>query len=359
MSSEAYKSRRKRGVAEMPRRRRPIAALLGFLACALAVLGAGAQTPPEVARISFQIATGPVAGSYFPVGEALARIISYPPGFGRCEDDVNVCGPVGLIASARASEGPMANIAAMRSGRVTSALIQGDLASLAYQGAGPFQSSGAFKDLRVLAKLQSETVHLVVATHARVKRLSDLKGKRIGIDAPSSATNATARLILAAAKLNVAKLKLSFQSPDQAAADLKSGKLDALFVIGTAPLRVVDDLLRRGSARLVAIDGNAITAWLKRQPSLMSTNLPEGAYHGSKATRTLAVVALWITTARLPDDVAYSLTRALWNPANRSELDGLGPVAASIHRDGSLESSPIPQHVGAAKFYQDAGRLQN
>lgn len=343
----------------MQRRRRPIAALLGFVACALAALGASAQTPPEVARISFQIATGPVAGSYFPVGEALARIISNPPGFGRCEDDVNVCGPVGLIASARASDGPVANIAEVRSGRVASALIQGDLASLAYQGAGPFQSAGAFKDLRVLAKLQRETVHLVVATHARAKRLSDLKGKRVGIDAPSSATNATARSILAAAKLNVAKLKLSFQSSDQAAADLKSGKLDAFFVIGAAPIRVVDDLLRRGSARLVAIDGNAIAAWLKTQPLLMSVDLPADAYHGSKATRTLGVVALWITTAKLPNDVAYSLTRALWNPANRGELDGLGLVASSIRRDGLLESSPVPLHAGAAKFYQDAGRLQN
>ncbi len=340
-------------------RRTPNAAVFGLLACALAVLGASAQTPPEVLRISFQIATGPVAGSYFPVGEALARIISNPPGFGRCEDDVDVCGPVGLIASARASDGPIANVAAIRSGRVASALIQGDIAALAYEGAGPFQVVGAFKDLRVLAKLQSETVHLVVATHARVKRLSDLKGKRIGIDAPSSATNATARAILTAAKLNIAKLKLSFQTPEQAAGDLRSGKLDAFFVIGAAPVHVVDDLLRRGSARLVAIDGAAIAAWLKTRPLFMSVVLPDAAYRGSKATHTLAVAALWVGTAKLPDNVAYSLTRALWNPSNRNEIDGLGPVAASIRRDGLLESSPIPLHPGAAKYYQDAGRLQN
>ena len=263
-------------------RRTPNAAFLGLLVCALAVLGASAQTPPEVLRISFQIATGPVAGSYFPVGEALARIISNPPGFGRCEDDVDVCGPVGLIASARASDGPLANMAAIRSGRVASALVQGDVAALAYEGAGPFQTVGAFKDLRVLAKLQSETVHLVVAAHARVKRLSDLKGKRIGIDAPSSATNATARAILTAAKLNLAKLKLSFQTPEQAASDLRNGKLDAFFVIGAAPVHVVDDLLRRGSARLVAIDSTAITAWLKTQPLLMSVVLPDAAYRARK-----------------------------------------------------------------------------
>src|SRR4051812_47464232 len=98
------------GVANMQRHRIIIAALLVFSACAVAAFGATPQTTPEIVRISFQIATGPVAGSYFPVGEALARIISNPPGFGRCEDDVDVCGPVGLIASTRATEGPIANI---------------------------------------------------------------------------------------------------------------------------------------------------------------------------------------------------------------------------------------------------------
>ena len=342
----------------MHHRRRPNAALLGLLASIVAVLASNAQTP-DATRISFQIATGPVAGSYFPVGEVLARIISNPPGFGRCEDDVKVCGPVGLIASARASDGPLADIDAVRSGRVASALLQADVATLAYRGTGPFQSSGAFKDLRVLAKLQSETVHLVVATHARIKRLSDLKGKRIGIDAPTSATNATARAILAAAKLKVSKLRLSFQSPEDAAADLKNGKLDAFFVIGAAPVRVVDYLLRHGAARLLPIDGKSLAAWLKAQPFVVPVDLPEGTYNGSKETHTLGVAALWVATAKLPDDVAYSLTRALWNPANRAELDGLGAIGATIHRGGLLESSPVPLHPGAAKFYQDAGRLQN
>jgi len=54
-----------------------------------------------------------------------------------------------------------------------------------------------------------------------------------------------------------------------------------------------------------------------------------------------------------------SLMRALWNPANRVELDGLGSLGLSIKRDGLLVSSAVPLHPGAAKFYQDAGRLQN
>ena len=342
----------------MQRRRRAIVALSGVIACVLTFVGAAAQTP-EVARISFQIATGPVGGSYFPVGEALARIISNPPGFGRCEDEVDICGPVGLIASARSTDGPVSNIAAIRSGRVASALVQGDVASLAYRGAGPFQPAGAFKDLRVLAKLQSETVHLVVSAKGRIKRIADLKGKRVAIDAPSSATNLTVRSILTGAKLKPSSLKLSFQSAADAVADLRAGKIDAFFVIGAAPMHLVDELVTAGDAKLLPIDGAPLTAWLKKQPFLSPVDLPAGAYHGSKAVRTVAVTALWVATAQLPDAVAYSLTRALWNPANRPEIDSLGAVGASIRRDGPLVSPAVPLHPGAAKFYKDAGRLQN
>lgn len=342
----------------MQRHRRAIAVLVGIGVFVLGLIGADAQTP-EVARIAFQIATGPVGGSYFPVGEALARIISNPPGFGRCEDDVNVCGPVGLIASARSTDGPVSNIAAIRSGRVTSAIMQGDVAVLAYRGAGPFQASGAYKDLRILAKLQSETVHLVVSARGHIKRIADLKGKRVGIDEASSSTNATARLILNAARIKMASLRLSYQPAAQAAEDLKAGKIDAFFVIGAAPMHVVDDLLSAGTAKLIPLDGGSLAAWLKKQPFLAAVDLPAATYHGPKSVRTVSVAALWVATTQLPDTVAYSLTRALWNPANRPELDSLGTVGASIRRDGALASPSIPLHPGAAKFYQDAGRLQN
>lgn len=342
------------------RYRTAIAAILGLaISASAAFVAAVAQTTPEVGRIAFQIATGPVGGSYFPVGEALARIISNPPGFGRCEDDAGLCGPVGLIASARSTDGPVSNIAAIRAGRVTSALIQGDVAELAFRGAAPFKSAGAFIDMRVIAKLQSETVQLVVSPRARIKRVADLKGKRVSIDAPMSATNITARSILGAARLNTRNVRFSYDTPKRAAEALKAGTIDAFFVVGTAPIHLVEELVAAGEAKLLPIDGGSIAAWVKKQPFLTTIELPAGTYRGSKPIRTVSVTALWVTTASVPDATTFSLARALWNPGNRRELDSLGAVSASIHRHGTLVSSPIPLHPGAAKFYSEAGRLQN
>src|ERR1051326_4091409 len=92
----------------MQAKRRPVS--FGFAAGALMVLGlaftlatsAQAQIGDNP-RISFQISTGSTTGTYFPVGNLLAQVLSHPPGVGRCEA-ANACGPSGLIVSTRASQ---------------------------------------------------------------------------------------------------------------------------------------------------------------------------------------------------------------------------------------------------------------
>lgn len=328
------------------------------IATCVATLSAAAEAPPEATRIPFQIATGPISGSYFPIGEAVARIISNPPGFGRCED-TDVCGPEGLLASSRASGGSIANAIAVHDGRVTSALIQGDIAALAFEGQGPFKKTDAFKDLRVLARMQSETLHIVAGARSRIKRLSDLKGKRVAIDAPLSATNVTARAVFTAAGLKTSAMKLSFQTPEQAADDLKSGKIDAFFAIGSAPVKVVDGLMRRGSAKLVPLDAPTLARLTQSQKMFSAKELPEDTYRGSKAVKALSITALWVASTRLPDDVAYSITRALWSESNRGQIDQLGVAGATMRADVGLDALPLPIHPGAAKFYSEMKRLEN
>src|SRR5271156_3414974 len=80
-----------------------VLALAGF---AIANFGT-AQT--AATRIAFVFSTGSTGGTYFPVGQAIAGIVSHPPGIARC-DAPGACGPAGLVASVRSSEGSIANI---------------------------------------------------------------------------------------------------------------------------------------------------------------------------------------------------------------------------------------------------------
>jgi uncharacterized protein len=314
-----------------------------------------AQTPPESQRISIEIATGPVAGSYLRVGETVARIVSNPPGLARCDEE-GVCGPKGLIVTSRSSSGSVANAMSVNSGRVKSAIVQGDAARAAFDGTGPFKNSGPLKNLRALARLHDETLHLVVAPRSRVKRLSDLKGKRVGIDGATSATNFTARRILAAAKIPTSRLRLSYRTPELAAADMRDGKLDAYFVIGVAPIRSVDGLVRRGQARVIGIESKVVAAAIKGEPLLQKTVLPADTYRRSKTLTTLNVASVWLVHKDLPRQLAYDMLRSLWNPANRGELNRLGALAQTIQVARAGEALPLPLHEGAQRFYAEADR---
>src|ERR1051326_9101706 len=161
-------------------------ALLAF--AAILVVGRAAMAQ----RMAFVIATGPTGGTYFPVGEASAAIVSHPPGDYRCEK-AGVCGPAGLIASVRTSPGAVSNVLAVNAHTVDAALAQSDVIADAIAGRGAFKSAGAQKHVRVIANLFPEEVHLVVRAAARVKTLPDLRGKRVSIGPGTSGTIVTAR----------------------------------------------------------------------------------------------------------------------------------------------------------------------
>ena len=51
---------------------------------------------------------------------------------------------------------------------------------------------------------------------------------------------------------------------------MQKGQLDAFFVVGGAPVPVVEELLRLGQARLVPIAGSGRTQLLARMPNMQA-----------------------------------------------------------------------------------------
>ena len=78
-----------------------------------------------------------VESSRTPTGESHAQTT---PAFtlARC-DIAGVCGPSGLIASARTSDGAFANVLAVNAHRVDAALVQSDVVADAVAGKGAFR----------------------------------------------------------------------------------------------------------------------------------------------------------------------------------------------------------------------------
>lgn len=313
-----------------------------------------AQTFPP--RQSFQIATGPTDGTYFPVGQLIAGVVSHPPGVDRCQIP-DVCGPEGLILSARTSDGSVANVLAVNAGRVDSALAQADIVDEAMKGAGPFRRFGKQSHVRVIAGLFDEDVHLIVGTRSHITKVSDLRGKRVSIGAEQSGTIEMARAVLAAYGLSERSVKARHDSADNSVQALAGGKLDAFFFVGGPPVPLVDDLVSRGTGRLVPINGKARAKILHAVPSVAADTIAANTYRGLPAVDTVRVRALWIVRDSAAPALVYGITKSLFNTSNRAQFDAAMPATREIRIEGAADVLPSLLHPGALKYYRELGRL--
>src|SRR5690606_25412120 len=129
------------------------AASLALGAVAVAAGLAFAQAPAF-----FRIGTGGTAGTYYPIGGLIANAISNPPQ---------------LVSTAVASNGSVANVNAIVGGAAESGFVQADVAYWAYSGTGMYEGKPKVADLRSIANLYPESVHLVVRKAANVKSIAD------------------------------------------------------------------------------------------------------------------------------------------------------------------------------------------
>ncbi|TRW96172.1 TAXI family TRAP transporter solute-binding subunit [Paracoccus sp. M683] len=340
--------------------RRSFLFLIGLATLMLMPFSAPAQTDGETAAnvTFFRIATGETTATYYAIGSEIAAAISNPPGGTDCGDG-GACGVPGLLAAALASEGSVQNIRALRDGRVESGLAQADIAHSAQTGGPGWHGDAQAGQLRAIAALYPEAIHLVARADSGITSIADLAGKRVSINQPGSGTRIDAQLVLQAAGLPDNRLILSELPVDQAARQLREGGLDALFMVGGWPVAGLTALAGQTDITLVPIEGPLADRLLTQHPFFRRETLPAGTYPGQHGdVQTLSVAALWLTTADQPDQLIHDITRVLWNDYTQQQLLESHPAAHAIARERALQGLSVPLHPGAAAYYRGAGLLK-
>jgi TRAP transporter TAXI family solute receptor len=322
------------------------------VAVLVTVLVAGTTVAQEPRFI--RIGTGPTGGTYFPIGGLIANAISNPPGSVDCELGGS-CGVPGLIATAVSTAGAVDNVAALAERRVDLALVQADVAHDAHSGAGRFTGSRRVEEVRTVANLFMEYVHVVVRRDAGIESIGDLKRKRVSMGAAESGTAVAALLVLKAYGLGPKNLSAVFEDLDRSIDLLIAGKIDAYFMVGGYPLPAIVHTAEATAITLLPIDGSEAEALVKDRPFFTAGKIPAGLYTGVGETVTIGVGAQLITHAGTDPDLIYGITRALWHPRNRKILESDHPNARQIRLSAALRGIAVPLHPGAARYYAEAG----
>jgi TRAP transporter TAXI family solute receptor len=292
----------------------------------------------------FRIGTGGTAGTYYPVGGMIANAVSQP---GK------------IVATAQASNGSLANVNAIAGGSLEAGLSQSDVATWAYTGTGAFEGKPKIADLRLIANLYPESIHLVVKKGSGIKSVADLKGKRVALDEPGSGTLINARMVLAAWGVKETDIKPDYIKPNQAGDKLKDGSLDAFFFVGGAPAGAIAELASSGAGiELVPLAGPQADALMKTSSWFAVDNIAAGTYKDVPAVQTLAVGAQLVTSAKIPADTVYEITKAMYSDATQKTLAAGHAKGKFITKENAIKGAGIPFHPGAEKFYKEAGLLK-
>jgi TRAP transporter TAXI family solute receptor len=305
----------------------------------------------------FRIGTGGVAGTYYPIGGLIADIISSPPGARPC-DKGGSCGVPGLVAIAQSSNGSVANVNAIKSGELESGFVQSDVAYWAYTGTGIFEGQGKVENLRAIANLYPESIHVVARKDAGIETIADLAGKRVSLDEPGSGTLVDARIILEAYGLSEEDIDAEYIKPSPAVAQIRDNQLDAFIIVAGYPTGSVVELASSVGAELVPVDGAEIDSLLEQYQFFAPDVIPAGTYEGIGETRTISVGAQWVVGAEVDEELVYGITEALWHENARKLLDNGHAKGKAITLETALDGIGIPLHPGAERFYREAGLLQ-
>ncbi|HUN12988.1 MAG TPA: TAXI family TRAP transporter solute-binding subunit [Rhabdaerophilum sp.] len=310
-------------------------------AAALAALSATGGSALAQAKF-FRIGTGGTGGTYYPIGGIIANAIS--------SDKVN--------ASAVASNGSVANVNAIVGGASESGFSQADVATWAYTGTGIYEGKGKIEELRAIANLYPETVHIVVKKGLGVKSPADIKGKRFSVDEPGSGSLVNARAILAAYGVTDKDYKPEFIKPGPAIEKMKDGSLDGFFFTGGYPFGALTELGATHGFELVPVDGPQAAELKKKFTFFADDTIPDGAYKDTKGVKSLAVGAQWVTSAKIDADLVYEVTKGLWSDKARAALDTGHAKGKAVVKANALAGLGIPLHPGAERFYKEAGLLK-
>jgi TRAP transporter TAXI family solute receptor len=304
---------------------------------------AGLASAPALAQQRFfRIGTGGTGGTYYPVGGMIANAISTPT--------INV--------SAVATNGSVANVNGIVGGSMESGFSQADINAWAYTATGIFEGRPKIEELRVIANLYPESVHVVVKKGAGIKSLADLKGKRVSIDEPGSGTLVNARALLAAFGVTERDIRPEYLKQVQSAEKFKDGSLEAYFQTTGYPQGTLSELAATNGFELLPIEGEVRDKIMAQYKFFAKDRIPDGTYKDVKGVETIAVGAQWTTTSKQPDDLVYEITKALWSDKTRAAMDTGHAKGKDIRRETALQGVGIPLHAGAEKFYKEIGLIK-
>jgi uncharacterized protein len=324
---------------------RGLRAALSFtasVALAAALLAPSAATAQQK---FVTIGTGGVTGVYYAVGGAICRLVN--------KDRAKH----GIRCSVESTGGSVYNVNAVKAGELDFGMTQSDVQYQAYNGTGSFKE--ADKTLRSVFSVHPEPFTVVARKEANIKQFTDFKGKRFNVGNPGSGTRSAMEELLTALDMKVSDFALASElKADEHGPALCDNKIDGFFYGVGHPSANIQDPTTTCGAKLVPLTGPAIDALVKKHPYYAQVTIPGGLYaNNPQPTPTYGVLATMVTSSKVPADVVYVITKAVFD--NLDEFKKLHPAFAHLSAETMVKDGlSAPMHEGAIRYFKEKGLIK-
>jgi len=314
-------------------KRRLFFALAMLLLVSLVLAGCGGK------KTTLKMATGGTTGTYYAYCGTVSQVLSQKIS--------------NLSFDLQATGASKANIYLLADKEADIAIVQNDVMYYAYNGTDLFSGEkvGGFS---AMAGAYAEVCQVVAKSG--ITSIADLRGKRVSVGDIGSGVEFNARQILEAYGMTFDDIIVNNLSFGDSAAAFKDDKIDAFFCVAGAPTTAIVELATTNPINLLEIDDEHAAKLIEKYPFYTKYHVLAGTYKGVNAdVQTVAVVASFIVSDDLSEDLVYKMTRALFEHADEITIGH--PKGAELDPEYSVESISIPMHPGAEKYYKEIGVL--
>lgn len=277
--------------------------------------------------------TGGTQGTYYALGGTFADLITTD---------------TGIKTTAEVSQASAANMTALQEGKGEIAFVQTDIAYYATEGKLMFDGN-KIDTISALGALYPETVQLVTTEASGIKTYADLKGKKVSVGAPGSGTYANAEQLLEINGLTMDDIKAQNLDFGESTDGLQSGQIDAAFITAGTPTGAVEALNATTKVNIIGLDAGKADEIIAKYPYYAKDTVKAGTYGIANDVETVSVLAMLAVKKDLPEDIVYSMTKAIY--------DNTGKISHAkgefIKAETGLDGISIDIHPGAQKYFNE------
>jgi len=286
------------------------------------------------------VGTAPPGGAFFVVGGALAEVLNEKKG----ERKWNV--------TAEATMGSQENIRRLAGKEIDFAVSNAAITYFAVRGEREWTAK---QDVRAVMTLAPNVAFFITPASSGVKRIADLKGKRVVVGPAGSGMEAFIEPLLTAHGIKYSDFTPLHATQTAAVDMLADGTAAAAFLGGAVPTASITQACAGQAIHFIPFETDVRTDLIKNYPFFDSATIPAGTYPGQSD----AFVAMntgsmhFITGAGVDEELVYQVTKLIYE--NRESVIAKHAAGRAINPQNAARQTGTDFHPGAIRFYKEIG----